>query len=64
MEYPKFDSMTVTIFPRHLKWLNRRFRDAGINRSLSVREALELLIAKVDPESVDQVTPESEGGAE
>ena len=46
MEYPKFTVMTFSIFERHLKWLNHRSRETGINRSIHVREAMELLIAK------------------
>lgn len=58
MDYPRFERLTVYIMPRHLDFLNRRFNELGINRSINVREAMELLMAKYDDKSKDGVKPD------
>lgn len=46
MKYPKYERLVVTVFPEQLEFLNRRVMEFGLNRSVSVREALNLLITK------------------
>jgi len=48
MEYPRFTKMTFSILEHQLDWLNRHFAETAVNRSVAVREAIELLMAKHD----------------